>query len=317
VLVCHVLRYTPVWQQVKQLVDGGQIGEVVSLDHHEGVDAWHQVHSFVRGHWAKRATSNPMILAKCCHDTDLIRWIVDRPCQRVSSFGALSYFRPEKAPADAPARCTDGCPHAVRCEYSALHYLARQRHPWLDVVVPELADAGTDAEILSWLERSPYGRCAWRCDNDVVDHQVVSMEFAGHATATLTMTAFERGRHMTVFGTLGTLRAGDGIKALCGHDIVLEGHHGGRQTFDVRVADGGYGSHGGGDAGLVDALADELDHPDPAAMRTGIDASVESHLIAFAAEESRCAGGRVVELAQIEQSVEGGRGRPPMSPPLG
>jgi predicted dehydrogenase len=301
-LVCHVMRYTALWSRAREIVASGQIGEVVSLDHREGVDAWHQAHSFVRGAWARGADSNPMILAKCCHDTDMIQWIVGRPCERVSSFGALSYFRAEHAPAEAPARCTDGCPRVARCPYSALRYATSQRHPWMDVVAPHLAARATEAEIVAWLATSPYGRCVWRCDNDAVDHQVASMSFAGDVTATMTMTAFERGRHMNVFGTLGTLRVGEGVKTLTGHSMILEDHHGGVQTFDFPAGGGGYDHHGGADGAMVDALADELAKPDAADMRTDIGAAVESHIIALAAEESRLHGGRVVELDGLRRA---------------
>lgn len=296
VLVCHVLRYTALYTLAKRLIDAGTIGEVVAIEHSEGVGPWHQVHSFVRGHWADTAASSPMILAKCCHDADLLSWFAGRACTRVSSFGSLGFFRPERAPAGATARCTDGCPHAGTCFYDAMRYAGDQR-PWLHNVDPALAATGGPEEIRAWLRTSPWGRCAWRCGNDAVDRQVVAMEFAGGAVATLTMTAFDYGRDTTIRGTTGVIRLGDQVKALGGHDLVVERFGAAREVHDAVIADGGYAGHGGGDGGLVAALADELAKPDARSMTTGIHASLESHRIALAAEASRRAGGKPIELA--------------------
>ncbi len=292
VIVCHVLRYTALYAEVKRLIAGGAIGEIVDIEHTEGVNAFHQAHSFVRGHWADSVASSPMILAKCCHDTDILSWWMGRPCTRVSSFGSLAFFRPERAPAGATARCTDGCPHVGKCDYDAHRYLGDKRY-FLSWTASDL-DQRPDPEILAWLRTSPWGRCAWRCGNDVVDRQVVAMEFAGGAVATLTMTAFDDGRHTTIRGTSGVLRFGDAIKRLTGHDLVIEDHDGKRELRDLPSSVGG---HGGGDHGLIASLYDELLKPDPRTLTTGIHASVESHRIALAAERSRVDGGKPVDLA--------------------
>ncbi|MBA3686910.1 MAG: Gfo/Idh/MocA family oxidoreductase [Planctomycetes bacterium] len=292
VLVCHVLRYTRLYAEVKRLIDSGAIGEVVDIEHAEGVGAFHQVHSFVRGHWSQSAVSSPMILAKCCHDTDILSWWMGQPCTRISSFGSLAYFRPERAPAGSTARCTDGCPHVGKCHYDAHRYLG-DRRDWLGWVDP-LLPGKSDAEITAWLREKPWGKCAWRAGNDVVDRQVVSMEFANGAVATLTMTAFDEGRHTTIRGTTALVRFGTSIRDLTGRDLVIEWLDGRRELRDVPA---GVGGHGGGDHGMIAALIDEFAKSDPRTMTTGIHASVESHRIALAAEQSRLAGGRPVELA--------------------
>jgi predicted dehydrogenase len=297
VLICHVLRYTPFYRKVKAILDSGAVGELISLQANEGVMPWHQAHSFVRGHWSVKGKSSPMILAKCCHDLDVIPWLVGRECVKVASFGRLTFFRPERAPAGAPARCTDGCPVGESCAFNAHRYTGDMRFPWLPQVF-DRAEAATAGEITDWLRTSPWGRCVYRCDNDVVDHQVLALEFAGGMTGTFTMTAFERGRHLEVYGTRGVLRGGEALKRLSGADLLLEPHEGASTRFDLTVEEGGYEGHSGGDAGLVNALYHELTKPAGAALHTGLAASVHSHVLAFAAEEARLTG-QVVDVAEF------------------
>lgn len=295
VLVCHVLRYTPFYSLVHDLLRAGAVGEIVSIDASEGVGDWHQVHSFVRGHWARAGTSNPMIVAKSCHDMDIISWLVGKPCQRIASFGGLHHFTAANAPAGAPARCTDGCPVGDTCRYNALRYADRERG-WLRYVMDggDVADAEA---VRDWLSRSPWGRCAWRCDNDVVDRQVLAMQFADGIVGNFTMTAFDSGRNVIVRGTTGVLSGGDALRARTGDDVVVRSHAGAESRHRVQIDAGGYGGHGGGDPGLVNALDRELAKP-ARDMRSGLHASVESHMMAFAAEEARRSG-RVVDLAEF------------------
>jgi predicted dehydrogenase len=295
VLVCHVLRYTPFYEKVQELLVAGAIGDIASIDASEGVGDFHQVHSFVRGHWARSDVSNPMIVAKSCHDMDIISWLVGRPCQRVASFGGLHHFTAAKAPAGAPARCTDGCPVGDSCRYNALRYIDRERG-WLSHVM-DGGDTASPEAVRAHLAHSPWGRCAWRCDNDVVDRQVVAFEFAGGIAGTFTMTAFDSGRNVTIRGTTGVLTGGDALHARTGDDIVVRSHAGAETRYRIQVDAGGYAGHGGGDPGLVNALDRELAKP-AGEMRTGLSASVESHMMGFAAEESRRSG-RVVDLAEF------------------
>ncbi|MEN6311830.1 MAG: Gfo/Idh/MocA family oxidoreductase, partial [Acidobacteriota bacterium] len=201
VAVCHVLRYTPYFRKLKEVVDSGRLGRVTSIQHMEPVEHVHMSHSFVRGNWRNSRESNPMILSKSCHDLDILRWTIGRPCRRVSSFGSLSYFRPGNAPAGAPARCTDGCPVEAACPFSALKIYMRVR-AWLPALRLERED---DATVLKALREGPYGRCVFHCDNDVVDHQVTSLEFEGGVTAAFSMEALTSyaGRRTRVMGTKG------------------------------------------------------------------------------------------------------------------
>ena len=289
VLVCHVLRYTPFYRKAREIVESGVLGDIVSIHATEGVGRWHQAHSYVRGHWAVTGRATPMIIAKCCHDLDVILWLMGDRCTQVASFGALEYFTPANAPSGAPLRCTDGCVHAASCPYDALLYLHKHRATWLSYVYDRAATA-SDAEIVDWLSQSPWGRCVYHCDNTAVDRQVVAMNFARGGAATLTMTAFEDGRHLEIFGTRGVLRGGEAVRAMSGSDMVLREHGGASTQIALEAMEGGYDGHGGGDMGLVLALHREMRRPTPGEMTSSLDVSVESHAIGFAAEAARLTG---------------------------
>ena len=303
VMVCFVLRFAAFYRKVKEIIRSGALGDIVSIQASEGVNPWHQAHSFVRGHWSVAGKSSPMILSKCCHDTDIVHWLVGRPCARIASFGSLGFFRPENAPAHAPARCTDGCPEAHSCAYSALRYTTDMRRPWLAMVYDRAQDA-TVEEITSWLRASPWGRCVFHCDNDAVDRHVLAMEFEGGITGTFTMTAFATGRHLEICGTRGVLKGGESYRQHFGTHLVLLPHEGEPTRYTVQAEDGGYELHGGGDAGLANALYGEMTKPPGAPLEAGIESTVHSHLIAFAAEEARLTG-RTLDLAQWRQAHVG------------
>ena len=301
VTVCHVLRYTPFYRKVKAIIASGVLGEIVSVEATEGVEPWHQSHSFVRGHWSVMEKSTPMIIAKSCHDMDILSWLIDSPCTALGSFGGIQHFRAEKAPAGAPQRCTDGCPVGDTCLYNAHRYLGDQKR-WLDVIY-DRAKTATDAEITDWLRTSPWGRCVYHCDNTAVDHQTVNLNFASGATCTFTMTAFSEGRDLAIFGTKGRLLSGERVKKTAGCDLVVEvfaTRKLERITIDLEK-DGG---HGGGDAGLIRALHAEKSKPRPEYMESSLQKSVESHVMGFAAEESRRTG-RTLDLAEFRQAYGG------------
>lgn len=287
VLVCHVLRYTPFYKKIKEIVSGGLIGDVICVNATEGVGSWHHAHSYVRGHWAVAAKSSPMILAKSCHDLDIMRWIIDKPCRSVSSEGALNYFRKKHMPEGAPFRCMDGCPVEDKCHYHAKHYSGLQRN-WLEHICDLDLNTTPEDRVLQWVHESPWGRCVYQCDNDVVDHQSVMLDFEGGVTGTFTMTAFEEGRHLELFGTKARLRAGGYIQEGFQSDILVRFHDGRQdQFFDCKPLQGGYEGHGGGDVGLIDALYEEMTQPSPSQMTSSLEVSVESHRIALAAETAR------------------------------
>lgn len=297
VLVCHVLRYTPFYRRVKKILESGALGELVSFEATEGVEPWHQTHSYVRGHWAVAEKATPMIIAKSCHDLDIFSWLVDSPCVSLGSFGGIQYFNAAHAPAGAPARCTDGCPVNGRCAYDAHRYLTDKKG-WLEIIF-DRAKTASDEEIKTWLRTSRWGRCVYRCDNTAVDHQTVNMTFATGATGVFTMTAFSEGRDLAIFGSKGRLLAGERVKRTAGCDIIVE-IFGQGITERINIEFDPDGWHGGGDAGLMRVLYGEMGKADPADMDSSLERSVESHLMGFAAEEARISGA-TVDLADFRR----------------
>ena len=276
--VCHVLRYTPFYRTIKALVDGGEIGEICAAAQIENVGYWHQALSFVRGNWCSSRESSPMLLQKSCHDMDILLWLVGKDCCRVSSFGSLRHFTADNAPAGAPERCLDGCPHSETCPYYAPKIYLTGKTDWpVDVLTTDLTEVG----IRKALEEGPYGRCVYRCDNDVVDRQVVNLEFEGGAVASFVMTAFtaDFSRQLKLLGTAGQIQADMGTK-----EIVL--HRFGEEPRQIPLLDGGEASgHGGGDYGLVRDFLEVVRCGGES--RSSARASLQSHLICFAAERSR------------------------------
>ncbi len=298
VLVCHVLRYTPFYKKIKEIIESGALGEVVSVSAREGVGAWHQAHSYVRGHWAVTEACAPMIIAKSCHDLDILYWLIGRPCRSISSYGGLSHFTAGNKPEGSPLRCTDGCPLGMNCMYNALHYIERNRA--LLHLVMDGGDTASADEVEAWLKHSPWGRCVYSCDNTAVDHQIVALEFEGGVTATFTMTAFDEGRSIEIFGTQARLFGGAAYKEICGDDIVVVDHADAKQVrHQIEFDDHGYSGHGGGDAGLMQALREEMKRSDPDQMLSSIHTSVMSHAMGFAAEKARRTG-TTVKLEDFE-----------------
>lgn len=292
--VCHVLRYTPYTRLVKGLLDEGRIGRLVSVDHLEPVGWWHHAHSFVRGNWSRQGESGPMLLTKSCHDIDWLVHLFGRPPERVSSFGSLTHFRASQRPDGAADRCLD-CPLEATCPYSAKRlYLGAladpRRHFWpLGAVTGE----PTEQAVLAALRTGPYGRCVYAADNDVVDHQVVMMEFPGGATCSFTMSAFTpmEHRHTRLMGTHGYLD-GDGRKLR-----HVDFRTGAESTLDAAVAGGPSASdgHGGGDGGLVEAFLSAVETGDPTLVSSDAARSLATHRVVWAAERARLSG-EVVRL---------------------
>ena len=295
IIVCHVLRFTSFWTTLKGIIDSGAIGKVMSITHMENVGNRHQSHSFVRGNWRKNSEATPMILAKCCHDTDLIQWLIGKSCKKVQSFGSLTYFTKENKPAGAPARCTDGCPHADTCFYNAIKlYYDDKNNTWFRSVIANTVTNPSDEAVMEALRTGPYGRCVYDCDNDVVDHQIVNMEFEDMTTASLSMNAFNKGgRFIRIFGTEGEITMGEGKW----FDVYSFAD---RQTTQVPIDTIGNSissGHGGGDVGIMIDAVNYFGNGIASPSVCDIRMSYLSHLIAFAAEESRLTG-TVVDLEE-------------------
>ncbi|NOU63932.1 gfo/Idh/MocA family oxidoreductase [Paenibacillus sp. LMG 31461] len=280
--ICHVLRYTEFYKKLKQLLVDGAIGRLISIQHTENVEHRHQAHSFVRGNWRNSDISSPMILAKSCHDMDILLWLADAECTKVSSFGALTHFRAESAPEGAPLYCLDGCPVQNECPYYAPKmYLDRE--DWVGSMLRKVVSNDDGREgVLQALKDGPYGRCVYHCDNNVVDHQVVNLEFANEVTVAFTMCAFtkEGGRSMKLMGTGGQIRA-DMEKNVIEVSNFITGE---TRTIEMNAPLDG---HGGGDHGIMREFIRLVSRDGEEAGLTSARASVQSHLMAFAAEKSR------------------------------
>ena len=292
VVVCHVLRYTVFYQKLKELISSGVAGEVMSIQAIERVAYWHQAHSFVRGNWRNAGLSTPMILQKCCHDMDILLWLSNKKCLRVSSFGSLGHFTPDHAPEGSAERCVS-CP-VKNCAYNAVDfYMGKLRENKLDWPLNVLTTDFTEQSVMEALRVGPYGRCVYRCDNDVVDHQVVNLELEGGATINFTMCAFTKAcaRQIRIMGT-GAEIIGDMEK----NTIEVLPFNGESELIDVTKLTDDFSGHGGGDARMVEDLLNLVSGESKGGALTSISHSVESHLAALAAEESRLNGGKVVEI---------------------
>lgn len=304
VVVCHVLRYTPFYQTVKSLLDAGRIGEVVSVMAVENVGYWHQAHSFVRGSWRDSDTTSPMILQKCCHDMDMLLWLIGKTCESVSSYGDTYLFKKEKAPAGAAHRCTGGCRVKEACPFDAEKiYLTDKETGVLE------GNCGWPANVLTMhpdgesvrraLEEGPYGRCVYYCDNNVVDHQVVNMNMTDGSTVSFTMCGFtaDCSRYAKLMGTKGQIIADMGANTI---EVTPFGKD--AELIDVSRMAEDFSGHGGGDRGLVSAFLDlvtgEQSEDDTI---SSVERSLESHYIALAAEESRRNGGAVIRMEQVRK----------------
>lgn len=304
VLVCHVLRYSPFFKTVKQLLMADTIGQVMSVVHVEAVGNVHQSHSFVRGNWHSQEDSTPMLLAKSCHDMDILQWLLDKPCKRVQSFGDLTWFRKENAPAGAPVRCADGgCPVGDTCPYNCIKlYYDDKENSWFRGAATRGKTDGqlpTDEEVLHALQTTDYGLCVYHANNDVVDHQVVNMEFEGGVTASFTMNAFNQGgRYIRLFGTKGELYANMSDSEITVYTFEDKQ----RRSYPVlETEESILGGHGGGDEGIIQELYEYLSGSYAGYCAADITTSVKNHLIGFAAEQSR-RDGTVVSVDEFMAS---------------
>jgi hypothetical protein len=285
VAVCHVLRYAPYFVKMKELIAKGAVGEIMSVQHFEPIEHTHMAHSYVRGNWHNSKESTPIILAKSCHDLDIIKWVINKSSKQIVAMGDLKWFRKENAPAGSTARCTDGCKVERECPYSAIkqYYEKRERTAVLDL--PE--DKSKHAEvIMERLKTTNYGRCVYRMENDQPDHYITSIRFADNVTASFSMEAFTsyHDRRTRIMGAMGDM-VGDMT------ELVITDFRTGKQTKLVPKAEDveGYknSGHGGGDWLLARDFVQAVAHQDSKMLTSTIDESIESHIMGFMAEESR------------------------------
>ena len=283
--ICHVLRYAPYFIALKKVLDSGKIGELVSIQHMECIRYHHMAHSYVRGNWKSSKDTTPIIIAKSCHDMDMMRWLVNKPCKSVSAYGGLKLFKRENAPDGSTERCLD-CPVESQCPYSAKKiYLQRRQFLYVfDIPDNDCKNHKYDSLILDKLRTSDYGRCVYRCDNDQCDHFVASLEFDNNITGAFSMEAFTAtgGRLTRIMGTKGWIE-GD-MKKFTVTDFLTNK----KLVWNKDISSlPGYEGHAGGDFGIVKDFVLAVAHRDTSYLTSTIDLSIESHVMGFLAEKSR------------------------------
>jgi len=293
VTVCHVLRYTPFFATLKDLLDRRVVGRPVSILHEENIGNFHMAHSFVRGNWANQAKTSPIILQKCCHDLDLLVWLTGSRCKALTSVGSLNYFKMDKAPAGSADRCMD-CAMRANCRFDAEKCYMPVLGNWpATVLTPDQTPEGLREAI----QTGPYGRCVYRCRNDVCDNQTTLMEMENGVSVSFVMSAF-------------TNRVTRSIRILC-EDGEISGDSLAQIITITRFASNSVdaytveqlhtevpnGSHGGGDVALIEGFLRTLEGDEDSV--SSIERSIESHLMAFAAERSRLSGGGRVALDSL------------------
>lgn len=294
-VVCHVLRYSNYFKKVKEIIRSGVIGDIVSINHTENVGYFHFAHSFVRGNWKRDDTSTPSILAKCCHDLDLISWFVDSDCKSVSSIGALNYFNNEHKPQGVAKTCLGGCKAKKGCPYDAEQLYIKDPF-WKAKFIKYMRRTltgktkNTKADIYEALRNGDYGKCVFQNDNNVCDHQIVTMTFENGANAILTLNAFSEKmfRELHIMGTKGEIIGYNQSLRLC----VF-----GKKSKKVRVGGFKFSGHVEGDIRIVTNFVKLLtDEQTDLSDITTIDTTIPSHEIAAAAEVSRKNNGKTLLL---------------------
>ena len=294
-VVCHVLRYSGFYDAIKQVIDSGEIGEITNIQQTENVGYWHFSHSYVRGNWRREDETTPSILAKCCHDLDLLYYYTGKKCKSVSSIGSRKIFMAEKAPEGATERCSKDCPHYKTCPYYAprfyyeftLHSIPIYLNRWS--LVTRMGNPTRKQVKEALATTSPYGRCVYHSDNDVIENQTVLCKFDGDVNATLTMNCSSRGcfRRVHITGTKGELFGRD-------IDGKFRLNVWGKRSRMVRAKMGQ--GHLGGDSGIIHDFLELLETGKPNPRVSFMRETVMSHLMAFAAEESRKQGGVLVPI---------------------
>ena len=296
ITVCHVLRYTPFFGRLKQIIDSGELGRVVAIKHAENIGNFHMAHSFVRGNWRNDTLSSPIIMQKSCHDLDILLWLTGAHCTRVAAFGSLAYFKESNAPAGSTDRCLT-CPVSENCRFDARKAYLPALAGWpTNVVCLEQ----TEEALMDALHTGPYGRCVDRCDNNVCDHMSMILDFDNGVTATFSLTA-QTGdvhRNIHIMCEDGEIEADDINKTI----IVRKFPPNGRESYEERTIQirTNRSGHGGGDAGIMEEFSASLN--ESSESRSSISRSVESHIMACALEEARLTG-QVIDLEAYRKKL--------------
>lgn len=272
--VCHVMRYFPAYVEMKKRISEGQLGTLININHREPIGIDRMTHAFVRGIWNREAESNPLILSKTCHDLDLISWLTNDTSRKLYSLGSLRWFRKENAPAGSALRCLD-CSIEGECRFSSVDLYIRRKE-WL-----RHFDRTDEVYLYEQLRTSPYGRCVFHCDNDVVDHQNLIMEMSKGTRVTFTIDPFTDDRERTthIMGTAGEIKGAES------HFVHIDFKSGCKEYVDFSHLGGPDSYHYGSDHFIVEDFIASIEDDRP--MTADLASCIESHRIAFRAEDGR------------------------------
>ena len=291
VAVCHVLRHTVFFGEIRRILESGRFGPVVSIQHNENIGYYHFAHSYVRGPWNNSETSGPLTLTKSCHDMDILLYLLENThCQQISSYGALSIFnRDHYDPATMAPMCVD-CPQNESCAFSAPKLYSSGK---IKSVVFDLSSVD---KVRKNLGTSPYGRCVYHCDNNVVDHQSTAIQFDNGVTATFSLSAFSAkvNRSLKIMCQFGEIRAIEKPYLIETTDFRTDE----TTVTELDIRDRG---HGGGDKAFVKDFMESYLHGVP--FNSTLEHAIESHAMALLAEESRKDNGNAKSVSQWMQGL--------------
>jgi hypothetical protein len=289
VAVCHVMRHSPWVRKIKEIVDSKVLGEIIDIQHNENIGYFHFAHSYVRGNWRNTDVAAPIIVAKSCHDMDLLLYLLnEKSCKRVASMGSLSFFNHDHYKEGMAPKCVN-CSVEKDCPFSALKIYGEKKIKSIQF------DTETKDLLREELEHSPYGRCVFLSDNNVPDHQVTILEFDGGVHATFNMSAFTNKIHRSIkiMCQYGEIRATEIGR-------VIEVTKFGEEPVTI-IPDTFGGHHGGADEGFVQNFMKSYLENIP--FDSTLDRSIQSHVMAFAAEASRLQDGMPIILDTYYQET--------------
>ena len=310
VMICHVLRYTPFYYAIKERIVNGEIGDIINIQTTEHVSYHHLSTSYIRGKWANSDKCHAsMLLAKCCHDLDIIMWMMsETKPKQISSFGGKFQFKPENAPKEAGTICMKDCPLVDTCVYSTKRLYIDHPDRWAFYVWDALEgkkNISIEDKIALMKSDNPYARCIYKCDNNVVDHQSVLINFESGATGTHNMVggSAEPRREIHIIGTKGEIFGNfeESKFTVLKIDPSPDAHN---EECDVEEVDlrvtgdmvGAYGGHGGGDERLAADFVKFIRGERPSLACTSIFDSVAGHLSVYLADKSRENGGMPMDV---------------------
>ena len=294
-MICHVLRFSDFYREIKKTLLSGEVGNIININTTERVGAYHSSVSYLRGKWNSEVKcGSSLLLAKCCHDLDLIAWFNNstRPMMTYS-MGGRNFFNRENAPKGCGERCLVDCPKEIKekCIYDAEYMYIKNDHlPWYpwQCTGKNYQDVTLEEKIESLKTYNPHGKCIYKCDGDLLDHQQVLIKFKDGSTAchTLVLGAMKADRTIHIMGTKGEIEgaASEGKLYIRTFDKDTAGYK--ERVVNFNEKKGETGGHFGGDKGIVQDFLSYLSGNKPSISTTVINDSIIGHLMVYDADLS-------------------------------